>query len=208
MDSNLYENDTLLPSIDCGPNGVRKRMWWQLLTGTCGVGWGNETTSVCGTTDGSQGSFTFANCNITSGGAGAGFPSDGHRHLGVAATIWKALNWWLFLPSNVGSMGTIITAGQGSVNGEGWITAAAARDGSQLVVYVPAAGNATFSVDMTLMGGTTTAQWVDPTTGAVSSAGSNLANTGSHSFTTPGNNAYGVADWVLVLNSTNRKVWI
>jgi Putative collagen-binding domain of a collagenase len=53
------------------------------------------------------------------------------------------------------------------------------------------------------MAGSTTARWFDPTNGTFTSiSGSPFANTGSHSFTPPGNNSAGDADWVLVLQTS------
>ena len=52
---------------------------------------------------------------------------------------------------------------------------------------------------MTKLGSTTAvAQWFDPSAGTYTKLGP-LPNTGSHTFTPPGNNASGAGDWVLVL---------
>ena len=53
---------------------------------------------------------------------------------------------------------------------------------------------------MSKLSGTVTARWYDPTAGTFTDiSGSPFANSGSHNFTTPGNNADGDEDWVLVL---------
>jgi hypothetical protein len=51
------------------------------------------------------------------------------------------------------------------------------------------------------MSGTTTCTWIDPTSGATSSAGGPFSNTGTQTFTKPGNNAQGENDWFLKLTA-------
>jgi Putative collagen-binding domain of a collagenase/Fibronectin type III domain len=70
-----------------------------------------------------------------------------------------------------------------------------------VMVYMPT--RRTITVDMTKLGGSTTAQWYDPANGTyVQIAGSPFSNTGTRNFTPPGNNADGDGDWVLVLEAT------
>jgi hypothetical protein len=55
---------------------------------------------------------------------------------------------------------------------------------------------------MTKMRGSTTARWWDPTNGTFTTvSGSPFAATGSRTYTHPGNNAGGDADWLLVLEA-------
>ena len=62
--------------------------------------------------------------------------------------------------------------------------------------------SATITVDMTKMRGPATARWYDPTANAYQTiVGSPFQNTGSQNFTTPGSNAGGDYDWVLVVTS-------
>ena len=73
-------------------------------------------------------------------------------------------------------------------------------DGTLVITYAPA--STTLTVNMAKMAGATTAQWYDPTTGTFTAiAGSPFADTGSQQFSTPGNNAAGDSDWVLLLQS-------
>jgi len=46
--------------------------------------------------------------------------------------------------------------------------------------------------------GSSRARWYDPTDGTYKTVG-RIANSGSHTFTTPGANSKNAADWVLVL---------
>jgi collagenase-like protein with putative collagen-binding domain len=58
------------------------------------------------------------------------------------------------------------------------------------------------TVEMGKFDGSVTAKWYDPTSGNSNTiAGSPFANTGSHGFSTPGNNSAGDPDWVLLLTT-------
>ena len=58
----------------------------------------------------------------------------------------------------------------------------------------------TFAVDLAALRGPARARWFNPTSGAYTEIGAGLPNTGPRSFTTPGDNGTGAADWVLVLD--------
>lgn len=100
----------------------------------------------------------------------------------------------------------VVTNGYGTFTASGHVddgdhvTAARARDGSLVLAYVPT--SRTIDVDMTKLKGSADAQWFDPSAGTYTSiAGSPFASSGTHSFITPGNNADGDGDWVLVLET-------
>jgi hypothetical protein len=83
------------------------------------------------------------------------------------------------------------------------VAAAATPDGKALVAYLPAAGavNRSITIDMTALGGASTARWFDPTNGTFMDIAGGIANTGTHVFTVPRANASGANDWVLVITS-------
>ena len=59
---------------------------------------------------------------------------------------------------------------------------------------------------MTELGGSASGRWYNPTSGQYTTiAGSPFANTGSRTFTTPGNNGTGTNDWLLVLEVGGRN---
>ena len=92
----------------------------------------------------------------------------------------------------------VVTAGYGNINGTSYVAAARTGDGGTVIAYLPGAG--TITVDMSQLSGPATARWYDPVVGTFTDiAGSPFANAGSRNFTTPGSNAGGNADWVLVL---------
>jgi hypothetical protein len=90
--------------------------------------------------------------------------------------------------------------GVGSITASACATAARTSDGSLVMAYLPSIR--TITVDMSKLVSKATARWYDPTSGAYAEIdGSPFANTGSRSFTPPGNNSSGDGDWVLVLEA-------
>ena len=83
-----------------------------------------------------------------------------------------------------------------------YATAAKSSDGSLAVIYTPVAH--TLTVAMGNFSGPVTAKWFDPTNATFQTvAGSPFPNSGSHDFTTPGNNSAGDPDWVLLLQAAS-----
>ena len=83
-----------------------------------------------------------------------------------------------------------------------YATAAKSSDGSLAVIYTPVAH--TLTVAMGNFSGPVTAKWFDPTNATFQTvAGSPFPNSGSHNFTTPGNNSAGDPDWVLLLQAAS-----
>ncbi len=79
--------------------------------------------------------------------------------------------------------------------------ATVASDGNTMACYVPDPHTGSVTLHMTLMSNTCTAKWYDPTTGLLHSVVTNVSNTTTHAFTTPGPNAGGDGDWVLVVTA-------
>ena len=115
----------------------------------------------------------------------------------------KSITWWKLVPSGLDGMKTLITAGGNMSTDSDYVAAAATREGTLLVAYVPPSHKGSITVDMTAMGGSTKASWFDPTNGTFSKiSGSPFANKGTHQFTPPGKNHVGEGDWVLMLESS------
>lgn len=127
------------------------------------------------------------------------------------AKFFNDLQWWLLVPHGLGSIGTLVTSGLGTLqtlsaspgindgtDGLDYVTASATPSGSLLVAYIPEAHSGSVTIDMTKLRGSATASWYDPSDGSTTAIGS-IANTGTHAFTTPGANAGGDHDWVLRL---------
>ena len=116
----------------------------------------------------------------------------------------QACEWWKLVPSGLNGMKTLITAGGSSSNLTDYVSACAKPDGKLLLAYVPPAHSGTITVDMTAMSGNTRGRWWNPTTAAytdITGGSFNIANTGTHVFTPPGDNGTGFTDWLLVLDA-------
>lgn len=116
----------------------------------------------------------------------------------------KSITWYDLVPSGLGGMQNLITAGGSNPSNSHYVAAAATPDGSLLVAYVPPAHNGSITVQMTAMGDSAQARWFDPTSGIYTTiSGSPFPNTGTHQFTPPGTNSSGKKDWVLILNASS-----
>jgi hypothetical protein len=125
--------------------------------------------------------------------------TQGSRDMARLNAFIGSIAWYNLVPSSLGGMKTLVTAGGSSVNAADYVAAAATPSGTLLVAYVPPAHSGSITVDMTAMSGPATARWFDPTSGVYTDIGTGLANTGTHAFTPPDSNSAGAADWVLVL---------
>ena len=124
--------------------------------------------------------------------------TQGSRDMARLNAFMGSIAWYKLVPSGLSGMRTLITAGGSSVSSSDYVAAAATPDGTLLVAYVPPAHSGSITVDMAAMSGPTRARWFDPTSAAYTTIGTGLTNTGTRSFTPPGNNSAGAKDWVLV----------
>jgi hypothetical protein len=97
---------------------------------------------------------------------------------------------------------TVVTSGYGTFGDLDYVTAASTPDGKLAIAYVPS--SRTINVDMGTFSGPVTARWYDPTNATFTAAigGGPLPNNGAVSIATPGANAAGDDDWVLVLEAS------
>jgi len=134
-------------------------------------------------------------------------------HLNTEATqdmtrlnaFMRSIAWYRLVPSGLGGMRPLITAGGGFDSDSDYVAAAATPDGTLLVAYVPPAQSGSITVDMTALRGPVRARWFDPTSAGYVDAGTGLANAGERVFTPPGINSAGESDWVLVLDVATRR---
>lgn len=136
------------------------------------------------------------------------FPSTWKSHLDTQGTrdmtrlnaLIQSIEWYKLVPSGLGGMRTLVTAGGSSPTNADYVAAAATPDGKLLVAYIPPAHNGSITVDMGAMSSLSRARWFDPTSAAYTDIGAGLTNSGTRNFTPPGNNSVGQKDWVLVLD--------
>jgi Protein of unknown function (DUF4038)/Putative collagen-binding domain of a collagenase len=87
-------------------------------------------------------------------------------------------------------------ATQGTVIPDTYVTASITPDGTFAIAYLPV--STTINVAMNQFSGSVTAVWMDPSNNTFSTVtGGPFSNSGTKSFTTPGNNSAGNPDWVL-----------
>ncbi|HEY6005002.1 MAG TPA: DUF4038 domain-containing protein [Anaeromyxobacter sp.] len=165
----------------------RTRFWSVLAGGTAGDGFGSRDAYQW---------ISFPN----------GLGTPGAAFSKVAFELFATLPWWDLLPSGTGTGfagKTLVTSGGGTNGGLDWVTSAVTSTGSHLLAYVPTTGGTgsrTLTIDMTAMKGSAQASWWDPASGAKTAIGT-FPNTGTQAFTSPGANAGGQNDWVLLLDA-------
>lgn len=118
----------------------------------------------------------------------------------------KSIEWWKLVPSGLDRMKNIIPDPANLDTDPAYVSAAAARDGSLLVVYIPPAHKGTIKVDLSVLSKPGFAYWFDPTNGQyIPAAVSPVLNNAIRTFTPPGKNHSGESDWVLVISTKKIK---
>ena len=121
------------------------------------------------------------------------------KQIGRLRDLFSGLPWWQLVPDTENSL---VTQGRGlqlttdapmDVLENDYATVAKTPDGHLAVIYVPTPR--TISVNGEALPAGTRAVWIDPT------SGKRRPVPMSATFTTPGNNASGDADWLLLLTS-------
>jgi hypothetical protein len=158
------------------PSEARRRQFWGWLG--CGAGEFMGSNKIWQFISGWQGQL------------GSPVSVSASRLLGIA----QQMAWQTLAPDDA-----LVTAGGGTSGEIDEVAAARTADRSHAAIYIPPDGASKISVDLNELSGPVTATWQDPTADKAVAAGSGL--TGSHDFTTPGHNAGGDSDWVLVLSA-------
>ena len=181
-----YEFEQNSSSISKGdPDILRRQEYWSLLSGATGQFYGNGYT------------WPFAE------GWKNHLDTPGSVQMGYLARLFAGRRWFRLVPDQAHK---IVTSGYGKFSSSGnvgssdYVTTAATRDGTLAISYLPTGG--TVSVDMGRFHGRVRARWYDPAKGKYYSvAHSPFRNARSVRLATPGKNADGDPDWVLVLTA-------
>jgi len=126
--------------------------------------------------------------------------TQGSRDMARLNAFIISINWYKLVPSNLGGMRNLITAGGSTVLLDDYVAASATFDGALLVAYIPPAHKGSITVDMAAMSAPARARWFDPTNAAYTDIGSGIPNKGEHEFVPPGNNSTGEGDWTLIID--------
>ena len=186
-----YEFEQNNPSNPYGsPLQLRKQEYWSLLSGATGQLYGNRYTwqFLCDQRD------QAGNCV---GGWKDQLDSPGATQMAYVTHLFGPRKWYDLVPDQTHS---VVTDGLGTFGADEYVTAASTPDGGLAMAYVPS--SRTITVDLSTLSGSVTARWYDPTNGTFTSVpGSPFPNAGSVQLATPGTNAGGDGDWVLVLEA-------
>ena len=162
----------------------RRMIWWALSEGARGFATGdNEVYPWDSTSAGLVTSKTFYSGQVPA----------------IVSTVKALPGWWLLQPDTTS---VLVTAGRGTKytgaapyvsNTDTWVTASRVSDGSLALIYM--SSPTTITIDQTKMVSGYTATWVDPASGATSSATPGT----TYNSTAKGNNSAGDTDWALIL---------
>jgi uncharacterized protein DUF4038/collagenase-like protein with putative collagen-binding domain len=170
-------------------HNLRTQSWWAALAGaTAGQMYGSENV------------YPFLP------GWQTYLDTTGVTEFGYLRSLLLSIKWYNLVPDQ---NHTMVTSGYGTldsspdincINTNDYVTTSYLPDGTASVSYLPR--STTVTVELSKFDGSVTAKWYDPTSGSSNTiAGSPFANTGSHGFSTPGNNSAGDPDWVLLLTT-------
>ncbi len=160
---------------------LRAMAWDTWLSGGCGHFIGNRDVWVFGTEPTKPADWwEYLN-------------SPGLIAYGHVRAFFIARSWWLLQPAS-----GLLTSGGGTLDTDTYATRALASDGSWAAILEPDTNSRT--VDMTLFSGSNVqVRRFDPVAGTYGSVIGTYPNTGTRTFTHPGNNAGGDPDWILLL---------
>ena len=117
----------------------------------------------------------------------------------------KSIEWWKLVPSGLNGTKNLIVQGNNTDTTAVYVPAAAAKDGSLLIAYIPPAHRGSITVDMSLLKMNIFGSWFDPTNGVYKKINSSpFINKGTHIFTPPEKKSVGETDWVLMLRSIRK----
>lgn len=173
---------------------LRAQMYEPVLSGEMGFFVGNDPIWFFGgnPADTNPG-WTFGD-GAYPGGWKTALDSPATRDAARAARIFRSLAWQNLVPD---ASHRIVTAG-GTDGSDRCALLASNADNSLAVAYFTA--NVSVTLDMSKFPAPMKASWLDPTAESTTPvAGEPFANSGSKTFTPPGNNSSGGADWVLLL---------
>jgi hypothetical protein len=141
-------------------------------------------------------------------------PDDWRDHLDTQTAqdcarwnaLWKSLEWWKLLPSQLAGERDLVVAGGGTLDDQDYVAAACADDGTFMLAYVPPGHSGTVTIDPRSLYRDYRARWWDPTDETytnIGGGGFTFDHTAtSEEFTPPGANDEGsFDDWVLVLDT-------
>jgi hypothetical protein len=174
---------------------VRRYQWWGWLSGIGGYISGNGCV------------WPFNPPNLSpypfcQDGWKAHLNTQGAQDMERLNAFVRSIAWFNLVPSGLNGMKILVpSVTPPPVSNGNYVAAAATLDGTLLVAYVPPEHLGPIDIDMTAMSGPTRARWFNPASAAYAAYTviGTFANTGTRSFTPPGDNGTSFTDWVLLL---------
>lgn len=170
---------------------VRRFQWWGWLSGIGGYIAGNGCVWPFN-------SSKLLSLSFCSDGWQAHLNTQGAKDMARLNAFVRSITWYNLVPSGLGVMKAIVTAGGSQPILSDYVAASASPDGALLVAYIPPDHIGSITIDMTVMSGQAQARWFNPASAAYTVIGS-FPNTGTQTFVPPGNNGTGFTDWVLLM---------
>lgn len=117
----------------------------------------------------------------------------------------QSIEWWKLVPSGLTGMKTLIVDPRNADTSVSFVSAAAATDGSVLVAYIPPAHRRVINVDLRVLSKPCYAYWFDPTDERyIPVSTTAITNNSVKTFSPPGKNSAGEADWVFIATTDKR----
>ena len=171
---------------------LRRQAWWAMTSGAAGHAYGDPFWNYW--------PYSGWDQNLL---------QPGFEQVRLIKPLLESIAWWKLAPDQ---SHTFLTAGYGQFqsstsdanSGSDYATASIAADGSVALVYVPPTANGARQLTLDLRriaGGAAHLTWFDPVNGARADGGS-PATSQVLQLSTPGNNAEGNNDWVLLVEAT------
>jgi hypothetical protein len=157
---------------------LRRQAWWNLLSGACGVAYGAE-----GIWHKNRDGQTWQKC--------VDYPSG--KDFVLMRRYMENYKWWTLHPDTAHS---VLRDGYGTFGTDDYALAAVSADGNTIIVYTPVAHKLVLCLPNAHV--TPKILWIDPTENhTIEAMGMRQGTT--FSLVTPGNNAAGESDWLLVV---------
>ena len=173
------------------PDRIRRQAYWPLLSGACGILYGNSPVWHFG----SRGVYDRGGDWV------AALNSRGAQDMARLAAIFRGRPWWQLRPDRDHK---VVTAGYGTLGKLDYIVTARSSDGTLALSYLAGTGTASreLTVDLSQLTGPVAAHWLNPTDGRLTPlAGSPYTNLGPRQIQSPGDNGTGANDWLLILET-------
>jgi hypothetical protein len=186
----IYENEHSSTSLLW-----RQQMYQPVACGATGFFFGNDPIWFFGNNGDGNPGWTFSSAGAESNWKD-NLGSNGALYTTIAANFFNSIPWQALIPDTTNQ---ILTAGYVASPTTNNSLLSRTSDGRLAFVYFSV--SQTVTIDLRKINGTNIrAQWFDPSNGTYSAVTGSPFTRASRNFTTPGNNAGGDTDWVLVID--------